>query len=193
MHLRERWSVSDMRKHASIVIALSFPWAILAQPAELEVGRVFGECGPVYAASQDGLELHREPDLNAEKFHIPYRKGWRIPAPKSEGLTRVLRIGSLRVIQPDDRMRCSLSPTVGTAELAVGETVEYLYYLGEGFGEIRFRGGQCSAQVHEDLGHFEVVTSQEAQVWLRVFYADGTSPGWLLHDGSQTSIAVVLC
>lgn len=131
--------------------------------------------------------------IRSARVEVSYRAGWRIPAPKGEGLTRVLRIGTLRVIEPDDRMICSVAPTVGPAQLVSGETVEYLYYVGEGFGEIRFRGAQCQAEVAESLGHFEPIELPQVQVWLRVFFGDGSSPGWLLHDGSQTRLADVLC
>lgn len=164
-----------------------------AQQAELEIPGVFGECTPVYAAAQDGLTLYRQPDLRSKRISIPYREGWRIPAPKRDGLTRVLSIGSLRVVTPEDRMYCTVAPTDGPAQLRAGEIVEYLYDVGEGFGEIRFRGGQCQAEVHEKLGHFEVIQLPIVQVWLKVFFADGSSPGWLLHDNSQIRVAHVLC
>jgi len=175
-----------------IIVAACFSIAS-AQQAELEVPGVFGECSPVYAAAKDGLSLYRRPDLRSERIEIPYRAGWRIPAPKGDGLTRVLRIGTLRVIEPDEGMNCSVVPTDGPAQLLVGETVEFLYYVGEGFGQIRFRGGQCVAEVIEDFGHFEPIDGPDFQVWLRVYFADGSSPGWLYHDGSQTRVADVLC
>ena len=71
--------------------------------------------------------------------------------------------------------------------------MEYLYYVGEGFGEIRFLGGQCQAEVIEDLGHFEPIKLPDVQVWLRVYFADGRSAGWLYHGGSQTRVVRVLC
>lgn len=174
-------------------VCAGYSAVITAQPAEIEFEGVFGECSPVWAAVADRLELYREPDLRAEAITIPFREGWRIEAPRGEGLTRVLTIGVLRVTEPDDRMYCRVEPTDGPNELLAGELVEYLYNRGEGFGAIRFRGAECEAQTYEDLGHFEVVEIPDVQVWLRVFYADGTSPGWLLHDGSQTRVADVLC
>lgn len=164
-----------------------------AQEAELEIPGVFGECTPVHAAAQDGLSLYQEPDLRSKRVVIPYRAGWRIPAPKHDGLTRVIRIGLLRVVEPDEGASCSVKPNDGPAKLQPGETVEYLFYIGEGFGRIRFRGGECEAEVVEKLGHFEVIQPSEVQVWLKVYFADGSSPGWLLHDGSQTRVANVLC
>ena len=164
-----------------------------AQPAELEIKGVFGECLPIWAAARDRLQLYREPDLRSERVEIPYREGWQIPAPKRDGLTRVLNIGSLRVRQPDPLMSCSIPPREGAAELIESERVEYLYYVGEGFGEIRFRGGQCQAQVDDQFGLFDLIELPVVQVWLKVFFADGTSPGWLLHDGSQTRVAGVRC
>ena len=164
-----------------------------AQQAELEVHGVFGECNPVHAAAQDGLTLYRKPDLRSKRIEIPYREGWRIPAPKRDGLTRVLQIGALRVTGPNDRMYCTVPPTSGQAKLRLGEIVEYLYDVGEGFGEIRVRGGQCQAYVAEMLDHFEVIRLPDVQVWLNVYFADGSSPGWQFYDGSQTRVAGVRC
>jgi len=173
----------------SIFVLAAMP--VGGQPAELEVDGVFGECVPTWAAATDGLHLYREPDLRAEEIRVPYRVGWRIPAPKASGMTRVLRIGSLRVREPDPLLHCSSPPTEGSSDLVRGEIVRYLYYVGEGFGEITFRGGQCQAEVAEDFGY--LLELPEVQVWLRVFFGDGSSPGWLLHDGSQTQVADVSC
>jgi len=185
--------LGGMRRILTIVILAGYSAAIGSQPAEIEVDGVFGECIPVHAATGDELHLYREPDLRSQPITIPYQVGWRVEAPKAQGITRVLRIGSLKVIEPDDRMYCEIEPLDGPAELIEGEVVEHMYGVGEGYGAIRFRGGECFAQVHESFGHFEAIKVPEVMVWLRVFYADGTSPGWLLHDGSQTRVADVLC
>jgi len=166
---------------------------VQAQPAELEFEGVFGECEPVYEAASDTLVLYREPDLRSERIELSYGKGWRIPAPKHQGLTRVLTIGILEVIKPDPDMHCQVPPDTGPGELIGGEQVEYLYYAGEGFGAIRFRGAQCVAAIIEDFGNFKIIRDADVQVWLRVFFADGSSPGWLFHDGSQTRVTKVLC
>ncbi len=71
--------------------------------------------------------------------------------------------------------------------------MEYLYYHSEGFGEIRVRGGQCQAEVAESLGHFELVRPPYVQIWFKVFFEDGSSPGWLLHDGTQMRVVDVRC
>lgn len=167
--------------------------AATAQPAALEIKGIFGECIPLYAASSDRLLLYKSPDLNSAQVEIPYQVGWRIPAPKGEGLTRVLRIGTLRVSEPDRGMYCRVKPTEGVPELVEGEMVDYLHYAGEGVGEIRFRGAQCQAEVDPMLKHFELIQSPEVQVWLKVFFGDGSSPGWLLHDGAQTKVFDILC
>jgi hypothetical protein len=164
-----------------------------AQPAEHETRGVFGECLPVWAAANNVLTLYSRPDLRSERVEVPYREGWRIPAEKRDGLTRVLRVGALEVIKPDPLLHCPIPPKDGPAQLVAGETVDYLYYRGEGFGEIRFRGGQCQAQVAEDFGIFRLVRPPEVQAWLKVLFSDGTSPGWLLHDGSQARAARIIC
>lgn len=172
---------------------IALPSSAGAQPAELEVRGVFGECIPVWAAAQEGLTLYASPDLRSEQKTIPYGEGWYIPAPKQEGLTRVIKTGTLRVMEPDERMYCRVRPESGPDALVSGELVELLYPVGEGFGEIRFRGAQCQAAVNLQLGKFETIKAPEVQVWLRVFYGDGTTAGWLLHDGTQTRVADVRC
>lgn len=167
--------------------------AAIAQPAAFEVNGVFGECAPVYAAEANRILLYQKPDLDSPQFELPYREGWRIPAPKQKGLTRVLSVGTLRVTEPDPDMSCRVKPVVGKLGLVEGELVDYLYYLGEGFGAIRFRGAQCEAEVDTGLNHFEQVRPPKVQVWLKVFFEDGSSPGWLLHDGTQTRVVKIQC
>lgn len=182
-----------LKRHCLCAAALVISGLVAAQPAVLEEPGVFGECLPVLAAVADELRLYREPDLESPQVVVPFQAGWRIEAPKHEGLTRVVRAGSLRTTEPDENMICPVEAQSGPSIPEEGELVEYLYYLGEGFGEIRFRGARCHAEVVEDLGHFEVVSLPETQAWLRVFHADGTSPGWLLHDGTQTRVVRVEC
>lgn len=164
-----------------------------AQEAVLEVRRVFGECRPVYASAQEGLSLYQRPDLRSEQIRLEYRKGWRIPTDKQQGITRVIEVGKLRVLKDDERLDCPQPPAVGPSTLVVGETVEYLFYLGEGMGRVRFRGAECSSQVVEDFAVYETLQWPEVQVWFRVFFADGSSPGWLLLDGQQIVVSDVLC
>ena len=161
--------------------------------AEIEIPGVFGECFPIYAATDDSLVLNKEPNSESEKITIPYRNGWRIPAPKSQGMTRVIKTGSLEVLKPDKNLYCSVKPSTGPKYLLTGELVEYLHYYAEGSGVIRFRGGECVAEVLEDFGYFKTITLPEVEVWLRVFYADGTSPGWLLWGDHQARIVGVTC
>jgi hypothetical protein len=185
--------LGGMNRFYCIAAGLSCSSALWAQPAVIEFSGILGECNPIYAAVQDELRLYREPNLESEEIAIPYRAGWRIEAPRHEGLTRVLEIGSLRVTEPDEEMRCSVPPQEGPETLVPGEIVEYLFYRGEGVGEIRFRGAQCSAEVVEDYEHFELIKLPVIQAWFHIFNADGTSPGWLLFDGTQIQVARVEC
>ena len=173
-----------MKRLLIIIAVVSVPSAVQAQPAVIEMKGVIWELVVSHVANSDSLRLHRAPDLRAETVEIPYRKGWRIPVSARNGLTRVLSVGKLRVTNPDEEMSCSVEATEGPKGLVQGELVDYLRYLGEGYGEIRFRGGTCPAEVDERLGHFELIRSPEVQRWYPVLYADGTSPGWLLHDGT---------
>jgi hypothetical protein len=174
-----------MRRFLGFVAAFASCATIAAQPAVLELVGVMGERSTPYVALNDELRLHKRPNLQSERVVIPYKKGWGVPATGRDGVTRVLAIGELRVTVPDDRMICSVEPAVGPASLVGGEAVDFLRYVGEGYGEVRFRGAVCQAQVATDLGHFDLIRSPVVQAWLRVYYADGTSPGWLLHDGTQ--------
>lgn len=114
-----------MRTPSFLLFSLC-PLTLVAQPAALEIKGVFGECLPVYASTTNNLQLYKMPDLRSDQMDIPYREGWRIPAPKREGLTRVLEIGALRVTTPDPDMSCSVAPTTGPTVLIPGETMAAL-------------------------------------------------------------------
>jgi len=176
-----------------LISTFSLVSTTVGQPAEFEVQGIFGECIPVYAATQDELHLYKDANLNSMQLTIPFRDGWKIEAPKKEGKTRVLERGQLRVSSQDPSMYCSVEPNTGPVALVEGEIVDYLFYRGEGFGEIQFRGAMCAARVYEDFGHFEILGYPDVQVWLKIFNADGTSPGWLFHDNSQTRPVDVQC
>lgn len=175
-----------MKRYLIVAASILLSGVIDAQPGSVEIEGVVWEGVSRLVAGGYSLKLYKRPDLRADSIEIPYGEGWLIPVSAPEGLTRVLVIGELRVTAPDDSMTCSERPAEGSDDLVQGEHVEYLRYLGEGFGEIRFRSATCQAEVAESLGHFQLIRSPEVQLWLPVFYADGTSPGWLLHDGSQT-------
>ena len=171
--------------YSRALMLMVLPIAVGAQLAVIEIHGVMGERTTPYVSQVDELRLYKKPSLDAQMVAIPYREGWRVIVSARDGLTRVLEIGELRVTEPDDRMACSTPPSEGPDTLVSGESVEYLRYVGEGFGDIRFRGASCQAEVDSGLGHFRVIRSPEVQIWLPVYYADGTSPGWLLHDGTQ--------
>jgi len=173
-------------RHLLTFITLLVPIHLaFAQPAVLELPGVRGERTTPFVSIQNELHLHKQPNLESATVVIPYNVGWRVPTSARQGLTRILTIGELRVTNPDEELRCSTVATEGPSTLVHGETVEYVRYLGEGFGEIRFRGANCEAEVIPKLGHFELVVPPVVQAWLPVYFADGTSPGWLLNDGTQ--------
>jgi hypothetical protein len=179
-----------MRRLLGLAVLIGYSAVVGTQPAEFEVQRsLIFECAPTFSAIGDQLVLYRQPDLRSETITIPYRAGWRVPAPTSEMLARVLRIGRLRVVEPDAQMRCSVPEGNDPPELAPGDIVEYLHRRGEGRGQIRVSGIECTVRAYEDFGLFQLLQEPEVQRWLRVFYADGTSPGWLLNDGSQTYLS----
>ena len=179
-----------MKRLLGVAVLIGFSASAGTQPAELELQRsLIFECAPTFSASGDQLVLYREPDLRSERRVIPYGTGWRIPAPRSEMIARILKIGQLRVVEPDPEMRCTVPDGGDRPELVPGDIVEYLHRRGEGRGQIRVSSVECTVRAYEDFGFFEMLEEPEVQLWLRVFFADGTSPGWLLNDGSQTRLS----
>ena len=179
-----------MRRFLGFFVLSSYVASASTQPAEFEVERsLIFECAPTFSAIGDQLLLYREPDLRSESVTIPYNEGWRIPAPPAEGISRILTIGRLRVIEPDPQMSCPVQGVDGPPKLVAGEVVEYLHRQGEGRGRIRVGSAECIVRAYADFGFFELLQEPEVQRWLRVYFADGTSPGWLLNDGSQAYVS----
>lgn len=181
---------SRLQLIAGIVFLVAVPGVVVSQPAEFEIPGLHNfECVPTFMSTRDRLVLYRRPTIESDSFEIPYRKEWEVPAPRSEGMTRILSAGLLRVIEPDDELRCEVEPENGPEGLVAGEVVQFLYRTVEGWGVIRVRGGQCHARVSPGFGLFEGLEEPEIQEWLRFFYADGTSPGWLLNDRTQVALS----
>ena len=179
-----------MKRIHSIVVLVAVSGVVASQPAEFEIPGLHNfECVPTFMATGDELELYRQPTLESDSIKIPYRKEWEVPAPSSEGITRILSAGILRVIQPDDQLRCEAVPEDGSEGLVAGELVQFLHRGTEGWGVIRFRGAQCRARVSSGYDFFEIVEEPKIQEWLRFFYADGTSPGWILNDRTQVVLS----
>ena len=179
-----------MKRMHSIVVLVAVSGVVASQPAEFEIPGLHNfECVPTFMATGDELELYRQPNLESERIKIPYRKEWEVLAPRRDGITRILSAGILRVIQPDDELRCEVVPEDGPEGLVAGELVQFLHRTVEGWGVIRFRGAQCHARVSPGYGLFEIVEEPEIQEWLRFFYADGSSPGWVINDRTQVVLS----
>ena len=139
----------------------------------------------VLVAARDHLELHYRPDLRSSARAVPYQSGWRIPF--DETLVRTLEVvelstigaGSLNVVCEDsgtDRMN-----------LLAGETWTYLRKHGEGRVTARIQGRACVITPYFSEEIFGGPLPEPVILWwVQVFYADGTSPGWLLVDDDVT-------
>lgn len=178
-------------KRMMIASAAFIAWAsmsiLIARPAQIQIPRLFGECFPQYASNSSSLKLYTLPDLESDIVQLPYKENWLIPYSKSSGVTRVVEIGQVRVSSPEVLQCSSQSPS--EISLQAGELVDYLYYLGEGYANVAVQGLECYMFIEND----EVVRYPVVQVWIRVLYADGSSPGWLLNDFTQTKNVGVLC
>lgn len=185
-------SADRLRCGAKRSLCIAFALAcgvVVAQPAERELASIFNwECAPIFAAKSNTLRVYRNPDLRSESVEWPYRKGWRIPAPLDRGLTRILKVGVLRTLRVDESLHCAVLPTEGPRAPVPGELVTYVHKHVEGRGAVEFRGGECVARTDVSFGVFELVVEPETQEWLRMYLADGTSPGWILNDFSQAAL-----
>ncbi len=178
-----------MIKLSASLLALFIPFAALAQQAAMELAGLFGECTPIYAAADDTLTLHESPNLESAQHEIPYREGWKVPYVRSDGLTRVISFGEIELASEETLMNCDVLPENGQMRLNRGDLVTYLYYLGEGFAKVRVRGSECEL----DIADAKVSVHPDVQPWIKVLYRDGTSPGWLLNNGTQTVTAGLRC
>ncbi len=110
-----------------MILTLAFAGDGIAQDAEYDFPRIFGECeGCVYVAQTDRLRLRVAPDLDAQTRTVSYRVGWAVPIDGS--VTRVIRSGRLQAVKAISLpARCAGGDTLQ----ALAE-VSYLLYLGEG-------------------------------------------------------------
>ena len=174
-----------------IVFAFLLSSSVLAQKAVLEKQGVYGECYPHYTSMNDTLDIYKYPNKDSTLKAVPYGKMWDVPY--IHGVTRVISTGKLIALKDYDLTWCKPALKNGEGKIHAGDEIVYLYYTGEGYGDILFKGSQCSAPIDEGYGTFELVSDPLVQVWLKVLYKDGSSPGWLLNDGSQTTVGRVDC
>lgn len=178
-----------MSKASVILLSAGFISYSFAQPALLEIPQLLGECFPQYSANSNTLKLFQEPNLNSRPIHIQYQEDWLIPYQKSSAMTRVLATGQVQVSKREKLRQCSSSPADNEVFVEAGDTLTYLYYLGEGFAKVQSDLYECELFIDDD----EVLEHPIIQAWIKVLYRDGTSPGWLLHSGDQTSYVRMLC
>lgn len=164
--------------------------AVLAQEAEYEIPGLFGECHPFFATTKDFLTVYERPDLRSPTRQIPYNEGWEIPY--TTGHTRVIQIGKVTAKADVPLTYCSIKP-LSVSAVPAGQTVEFLFYEGEGYGRIRIDGGQCTVPVHDDLGFFSLNQALNVQPWIHAKYADGSSPGWVPLTNIEIRGAGVRC
>lgn len=166
--------------------------ATLAQESEFEIKGVFGECYRHYSSKNESLKLHNKPNKSSKIQIISYGKDWEIPY--KGGVTRVITSGKLIALQEHKLAYCIPALKTDDRKITKGEKVKYLYYTGEGYGIVLFKGSKCNAPVYEGFNVFENILYPEVQAWIKVLYKDKSSPGWLLlNDGSQYKIGKVDC
>ena len=175
------------------LLALAMPISALATETPLEVDGIFGECRAVLGAVEDSLTLHKDPDRFAGTRVIPYKKGWEVLYTKREGKTQILELGAVRVRKLGAEFFCRESEKAAFDGLEIGDTIEYLHYLGEGYARVRVDGKTCDTDLASRSEYLEVLEQPEIDIWIRVLYGDGSSPGWLLDDNTQTRVAGVEC
>jgi len=163
----------------------------MAQEAVYEFQGVFGECYPHYSSRFDSLNLYSKPNIDSKKQTISYGVNWEIPY--KGGVTRVIKLGTLIAKQEYKLAYCTPALKEDEQKIIVGEEVKYTYYTGEGYGKVLYKGSHCSAPVDEGFDIFETITYPKVQVWIKVLYKDGSSPGWLLKDGSQEKFVRIEC
>ncbi|MEO0852859.1 MAG: hypothetical protein AAFY15_05070 [Cyanobacteria bacterium J06648_11] len=175
------------------LIALATPLSALSAEALLQVDGVFGECRAVLGAVEDSLTLHKEPDRSAATRVIPYKKGWEVLYTKRDGKTQILELGVVRVQKLGAKYSCRENERAVFDALEVGDRIEYLHYVGEGYARVRVDGKTCDTDLEDRAEYLEVMENPKIDVWIRVLYGDGSSPGWLLDDNTQTRVAGVEC
>jgi hypothetical protein len=178
-----------MLKRCTPFLAVLIPLTAIAQQAVFEASGLFGECLPIYASAGQTLTLYQSPDLDSERMVIPYGEDWNIPYIKSEGLTRVISFGKVELLSEQNLLSCNPLPEGGQTQLSAGEQLTYMYYLGEGMAKVRFGDSICEM----DIIDARVLAFPDVQSWIKVLYRDGSSPGWLMNDGIQTTVAGLRC
>lgn len=171
-----------MNRLSALFTVLWYPVVAFPQTAIMEVPGVFGELIPIYAAVEDVLFLHETPNLESALREVPYGKQWKIPYVKSEGLTRIITFGEIEVTEEETLTNCVPFPENGETQMTSGDIATYLYYLGEGIARVRAKDAVCEL----DIADARILSYPEVQSWLKVLFRDGSSPGWLLNDGTQT-------
>ena len=157
---------------------------VAAQEAIFEQHTSGGEGRPVLIAKQDGLQVYSAPDLRSSVHLIPYRTGWLIPF--NDTLLRTLQRGENAIVKSGVfDVRCKES---GRERMSVraGEIWIYLQYRAEGMVTAQIQGKICTLPAFIETEIFgEKILRPTIQWWVKVSYADGSSPGWLLVDDDQ--------
>jgi hypothetical protein len=178
-----------MMRQLSILVLMAYSVAVWGQPAEREFDGANWECVPTFAAVDDQLMLYREPDMRSEPVVIPYGVDWKVPVDMRNAITRVLSFGTLRVKEQDEEMYCPVQPSGSKPETAPGDLLELVWWQGrrEGDALVKIDDAECIVRAGNPQ-LFELIEAPETQEWVRVLFADGTSPGWLHIDLTRVSI-----
>jgi hypothetical protein len=174
-------------------VLLLFSFTISAQDSVLERQGMFGECFVNLISVNASLNLYEKPNLESENKQIIYGENWLISYKTYQAKTRVIAKGKIKALKNLQLEYCIPKLASEKSKITIADEIDYLHYTGEGYGQVLVNDSQCSAEVHEKLGVFKVIKFPEVQVWIKVLNADGTSPGWLFHDGTQTKNGKLEC
>ena len=146
-----------------------------------------GEGVPLLVASTDRLRLHARPDASAPRRMIPYRSGWRVPF--TDSVQRTIASSAVTLVGSAElSVHCDGAPRAH--RFGAGETVEYLQDTAEGHALVRLGDDVCEVPLHLESATFGTsFATPTVDWWVRVQWRDGSSPGWLHVDGTQTRVA----
>ena len=158
--------------------------AAAGRASEFETESWPGEGVPVLISASDKLTLRQSPHLDALSRTIDYRTGWKVPFDKS--LYRTTNPATIVVRQSATIEIWCDGPV--NYEFEAGQKLVYLQYRAEGFGTVRIDGRICEVPLRLEEAVFgSNFDEPDTLWWVRVTFADGSSPGWLNVMDGQVS------
>ncbi len=132
---------------------------------------------PVLINNSNELSVYSVPSKTSPLRKIRYGMDWRIPFDRS--FQRTIKATSIVVAEDGvTDIHCGSSEAF---QFRKGQTITYLQYQAEGYGLVKVDGRTCSVPVVSEGQIFgREFEPPVVEWWVRVTYADGTSPGWIL-------------